>query len=60
MAAQVYQIIEEACRQAFRWQMYRMRGFDFVPPLFVDAELPIVPRIAPPRIAGASQQDSRK
>jgi hypothetical protein len=55
MAVQVDQIIDEACREARRWKMHRTRGIDYVPPLFVDAELPIVPRIAPPRIRDAKR-----
>ena len=58
--AQADSIVAEACREAFRWEMHRTRGFDFVPPLFVNAELPIVPRIAPLRIEGAARRDIRR
>ena len=56
------QIVGEACRQAFRWQMHRTRGFDFVPPLFAmgGVELPIVPRVALPRIEGAARREARR
>jgi hypothetical protein len=51
---QINFILGEAGRQAFAWQMRQHRGLDYVPPLFRSgAELPIVPRIAPPRIEGS-------
>jgi hypothetical protein len=59
IAIQIDEITDEACRQAFRWKMHKTRGFDFVPPLFVmgGVELPIVPRIAPPRIESRARKD---
>ena len=59
-AVQANQIVAEACRVAFKWEMHRTRGFDYVPPLFANAELPIVPRIAPPRIEGAVRRVGRR
>lgn len=53
-------IADEACCQAFRWQMHQTRGFDYVPPLFVNAELPVVPRVALPRIEGAARKQGRQ
>jgi hypothetical protein len=61
VAAQIGQIVGEACREAFKWLVRHKYGIDYVPPLFVDCgELPIVPRIAPPRIDGAARRDTRR
>lgn len=50
-AAQIDRIVGEACRESFKWLVRRKFGIDYAPPLFRSgAELPVVPRIAPPRI----------
>ena len=61
-AMQINAIVGEACRQAIRWQMHQTRGFDYVPPLFAmgGMELPVVPRVAPPRIDGAARREARR
>lgn len=55
VAAQIDRIVGEACVEAFRWLVRHKFGIDYVPPIFrlPGVELPIVPRIAPPRIEGS-------
>ena len=62
IAAQAKSIADEAMRAAIRWQMHQTRGFDYVPPLFAmgGMELPVVPRVAPPRIDGAARREARR
>lgn len=54
IAVQVSELEAECGRQSFVWQMHQNCGAEYLPPLFrgCDNELPIVPRIAPPRIEG--------
>lgn len=52
IAAQVNALASECGRQAFVWLMYQHQGREYVPPLFRNSELPIVARIAGPRVCG--------
>jgi hypothetical protein len=55
-------IVGEARREAFRWECRDYCGVEYIPPLFrMDGvELPIVPRIALPRIEGAARPQGRR
>jgi hypothetical protein len=46
IAVQINGIIGEAQRQSYYWQYNKHQGIEYIPPLFVNAELPVVPRIA--------------
>ena len=61
-AVQINQIVGEACREAFKWLCRREYGIEYAPPLFLMpwVELPIVPRIAGPRIEGAPRREARR
>jgi hypothetical protein len=60
IAAQVNALASECGRQAFVWLMYQHQGREYVPPLFRNSELPIVPRLAMPRIEGAARREARR
>jgi hypothetical protein len=64
VAAQVVQMVSRACFAANCWQMHKNVGREeyFGAPLFAmpGVELPIVPRVAFPRIEGASRKDARR
>lgn len=55
-------IVGDAMREAAYWQFKRDHGADYAPPMFAmpGVELPIVPRIALPRIEGAARRFDRR
>ena len=61
IAIQVNGIVGEACRESFRWLCRREYGIDYAPPIFLmpGVELPVVPRIAGPRVCG-TRKDARR
>jgi hypothetical protein len=62
IAMQCNTIVGEAMREAFRWQCHQSRGSDYSGPLFAmpGVELPIVPRVALPRVEGAARRQARR
>lgn len=63
IAMQTNAIVGKACMLASMWQFCKDKGMaSFVPPLFrmPGVELPVVPKIALPRIEGAARRDGRR